>query len=167
MNFMKFAIAIISTFSIFLVACQASSETFEPRADMTFVEANDVEFNAAMIHARETFSEFLEAKGSNDSNYSDFNVKIGLPSSEGTFEHIWVSDVSSDENQFKGKLINEPFRLPNYSIGDTVIFVESQISDWQYLKNGKSEGNFTTRIALKTMPADKAAEVREMLGWDK
>ena len=166
----KFVVCIaVSAFmvSLGLTDCAADVESADSRPDVVFTEPDNLEVNSAMEHARKTFPEFWKAQAKDDPDYSDFNVKIGLPTPAGDTEHIWVSNVSQKLGRYTGTLINVPYNLAEIEYGDEVTFKIEQISDWQYVKNGKSEGNFTTRVLLKDMSTEKANQIRAMLGWDK
>jgi uncharacterized protein YegJ (DUF2314 family) len=51
----------------------------------------------------------------------------------------------------------------NVAEGQRIEVPETDISDWMFRRNGEIVGNETMRVLLNYMPAEEAAQYREML----
>ena len=90
-------------------------------------------------------------------------LKVALPSSNGGREHIWVVGVTRSGDGYRGRLDNEPQRLPGLSRGSEVSFTTDMISDWAYEHNGRLWGGYTLRVMLPDLSPDDAAGLRAHL----
>ena len=146
---------------------ERSGDNWQKREDMAGHNASDPAMQAAIKKARKTLPDFWAAKAKNDDAYYSFSIKAGLKTSDDSLEHIWVADISRDGEKITGTLSNVPADLPNLNIGDEVSFSKDEVTDWQYVYDGKVYGHYTTAVLIKTMPPEQAEETRKMLGWDK
>ena len=152
---------------ILLSGCEQASNDWSSREDIVATDADDPEMNIAIAKARETLPQFWEALSEENKEDHSFNIKVGLPADNGGVEHIWVDSVSKKGSVMTGILINVPMHLSRFKLGDSISFSTSQVTDWQYFHNGKSEGNHVTKVLLQRMPSEKANEIREILGWNE
>jgi len=91
-----------------------------------------------------------------------FAVKVAFPTGNGN-EHIWVDVISHTGDDITGTIDNNPEFRPDLKDGMTVTVKEANVSDWGYLRDGRLYGNFTTRVLVKHMAPDEAAQVKAML----
>lgn len=134
------------------------------RSDMAYVESENEAVNASIVEARLNLDHFWEAKASNDPVLSEFVLKVGLDTSDGGLEHIWMYDVSRDGGVYSGYLANVPQDIPGRKMDDKVTFKQDQISDWAYEKNGKLIGHYTTRALFPYMPKETVDIYKPMMG---
>ncbi len=79
-------------------------------------------------------------------------------------EHMWVRDLERKANgEIWGTLDNAPARDVGYVKGERVRVDAGKIRDWQYARNGRIYGSFTTRALLSRLPKDAAADYRSVL----
>lgn len=58
-------------------------------------------------------------------------IKIGLPiDNENNFEHIWFELIELNEDQFKAKLLQEPYDVKDIHEGDERTFTVNDITNW-------------------------------------
>ena len=150
-----------------LSGCEQASNDWSSRDDVVATNPNDSEMNLAIERARETLPEFWKALSEENEGDHSFNIKVGLPADNGGVEHIWVDSLSEKGSEIIGVLINVPLHLSEYKLGDSVSFTTSQVTDWQYFRDGKSEGNHVTKVLLKQMSSEKADEIKKLLGWEQ
>lgn len=81
----------------------------------------------------------------------------------GHTEHFWLTRVSYANDKFTGTIANEPGVVSNVKMGQEYTLGKTEISDWQYMRDGKMYGNYTLRPLLATLPEDEAERLRSML----
>ncbi len=146
----------------FAVGLTSEAQTVERdgEPDIIYSDHGDVQMNKAQAAARASLDHFWAIKDADPSNAEIHIIKVGLPTNSGTLEHIWVEDISRHGATYKGTLANEPYDLANgLGYGDKVKFTARQISDWAYSENGRMRGHFTTRVLVKSLPRDQAAQI--------
>ena len=117
--------------------------------------------NAAKAEARRTTAEFLTVLAKPPKGTTDIVFKFPL----GGWEHIWVNNVKHLGGHLTGRLANTP-EQPAYKEGDNVDVPITGISDWAYRDaSGFTHGHRTTRVLLRRMDENQAAEIRQSLGW--
>lgn len=126
---------------------------------------DDPEMNQAIQQARDTLDTFLgRVLDENGKGHPAGNVKVAFPVNlnDLTNEHIWVSDISWNGEQFAGLLANEPVAMPGFSYGSEVSFSYDMISDWSVNAGGPLFGHFTTRIVISRLPKTEQAQYKGM-----
>ncbi|MCP5075290.1 MAG: DUF2314 domain-containing protein [Rhodobacteraceae bacterium] len=150
--------AILTLISVVFLATQAVAG--DP---VVVFENEDKEMNAAIAQARSTLPEFLTLVASGNPEIENFGVKVSLQGDE-YIEHIWVSDVTVlGEGKFRGQLANAPVNLGRMKLGDRITFYNRQISDWNFVRDGKAYGYFTVRVIARQMAEDDAAALAGFL----
>jgi uncharacterized protein YegJ (DUF2314 family) len=153
--------SIFAALALFALAPVAVAQKPDPTYDYS---DSDAAMNGAIEDARESYPQFLATfRAAPTGSRGAFMVKVGLPTSEGGPEHIWVEDLRFEGQQLVGVLANEPADLPGLNLGSRVEINEAQISDWSIISAEGMYGNFTTRVMLPDLPADQANEFRQML----
>lgn len=117
------------------------------------------EMDAAIARARNEVDKFIAelSKPTGESHA----VKAPITDKDNT-EHFWLTDVTYQNGEFKGKIGNDPGMVKNVKIGQDWTIKKAEISDWMYIRDGKMYGNYTMRPLLKAMPADQADKFRKM-----
>ena len=103
-------------------------------ADLTPIEGEDAEMNAAIAEARRTFSQFRQAL---EEDWQRMIPIIDRPlitsrfvsASTGKIEHMWVEVTNFDGEQAVGDLANEPDAIPELSAGDELRVGPADITD--------------------------------------
>jgi len=144
-----------------LMGCSRADERPEVEK-LVYAPQHDAAVEAATQKALETLPVFWIKKDANSPGYSDFMLKVALPTRHGGLEYIWIGDVRRSGHKIKGTLANEPFDLEGLSVGSEVEAPATQIADWQYEKAGKLYGHFTTRALQPRANAEQQAQVREL-----
>ena len=88
-------------------------------------------------------------------------LKISFPTAHGGVELLWMGLTGWDAKALRGEIVNEPEDVPNIHAGQAYELTDpSAITDWSYIKGGKSYGEFTTRVMLKF--ADEATRKEQL-----
>ena len=73
-------------------------------------------------------------------------VKIGLPSTEGGNENVWIYTTEKQGDDLKGVIVTQPESLVGgLRKGGKIEFKESDVIDWSYDEDGLRRGEFTKR----------------------
>jgi len=121
---------------------------------------DEQEMDAAIARARSEIDSFIAemSKGTG----TDFSVKVAIEDKDET-EHFWLKDIVYRNGKFEGVIDNEPGMVSNVKRGQRWSAKKAEISDWLFMRDGKMYGNYTLRPLLKTMPEEKAAELKSIL----
>jgi uncharacterized protein YegJ (DUF2314 family) len=124
----------------------------------------DARMNAAIEQARALLPIFMdEFRAAPSASRGAFTIKVALPTSAGTREHIWAGDLRFEGDQLVGSLVNEPLDLPGLALGSRVEINDADISDWSISTPDGTYGAYTSRVMIDDMPPDQAAQYRQAL----
>lgn len=119
------------------------------------VEGDDIEMNKAIQTARATLHKFNSALSAKDTAFNTFTLKVGFPTPDGGKEHIWMSDIVFDKNQYSGIVNNTPEWVTSIKLGDSILIKTGDITDWMYYEGDKIKGAYTMRVIRKRMTAEE------------
>jgi uncharacterized protein YegJ (DUF2314 family) len=125
--------------------------------------AADAEMNAAKAEAQRTLPQFFAALAKPRADEMAFLLKFNL-TPKGDAEFIWANNIVVDGEAITGTLANAPI-AEGFAKDDRVMIDRVLIIDWGYFQGKTMLGNYTTRVMLKSMPPEQAAEVKTALGW--
>lgn len=103
----------------------------------------DPEIAAAVMRAKKELPKFILALKEHPDAEFAINAKFLTPQGP---EQLWVRVDTYEKGVFRGELASEPVGLKEKKKGDPVEVVESNVSDWTYKLDGKTEGGFTTSV---------------------
>lgn len=143
---------------------QEGTEIEREEGNLINVGESNVAVNQAMAKARSTLPIFWGLMEQFPEHPDLFLIKAGLPTTQGSVEHIWVGSLRRSGDTIFGRLENEPFDLlADLHLGDEVEFRTEQVSDWSVWDNGKQYGAFTVRAMVDFVDEELAAELRDSL----
>jgi len=144
----------------------ALTEAFagQARNDVTAVQDNDREMNAAIARARQTLDHYWKAVNSKDPKITQPTIKVLITDKHGS-EHIWLVQVRPHGKGYIGLISNKPVVVKKVSLGQPYQFTKAEVTDWMYRKNGKIYGAYTLRVLVKRMPKEQAAYYRRILAY--
>jgi len=91
-------------------------------------------------------------------------VKIGLPSTEGGNENVWIYTTEKQGDDLKGVIVTQPESLVSgLRKGGKIEFKESDVIDWSYDEDGLRRGEFTKRAEFADLTP---AEIAEALDYE-
>jgi uncharacterized protein YegJ (DUF2314 family) len=128
-------------------------------ADPNFVvfAADDAGLEAAKAQALASLPEFLRRLSAPGADLESAAVKAPLPVPGGS-EHVWLSGIRCEGDQFVGTVDNHPSPETGVQVGARVRVSHSEISDWKLVERGQLVGGFTIRYFMSLMhPAQQAA----------
>ena len=117
------------------------------------VAPDDLEMEAAITAAKESFRQFLDAFLEPAPGQMSFLVKVAFIKGE-EVEHIWVADLNFNRKTPRGVIANEP-ALRGFRFKQHVKFSPSQITDWMYIENGRLVGGYTIRLLRDRMSPEE------------
>lgn len=157
-------IAALVALTLAATALIPASGLAQQRKDVINVPNQDKAMEAAKAKARASLPEFWKEFEKPGPGVANFSVKVEFPIGGTNTEHIWVANVTRlADGKLAGLLANDPRDIKGKKAGDRVVFGEEQISDWQFMRNGKIVGNETMRPLLTRMPKQEADKYRAML----
>lgn len=160
---MKRLLAVVALSAALVQPAWAQKGGREPDPIVEFAE-EDAAMNAAIASARETYPQFLAAfRAAPARDSGNFMVKVGMATSDGGEEHIWVSNLSRDGQRLFGDLANEPQDLPGLHLGSRVEIDHTLVSDWAMTTAEGMYGSYTTRVMLPFIDPHEAAQLRSIL----
>jgi uncharacterized protein YegJ (DUF2314 family) len=128
------------------------------------VSSWDGEVNAAIARARATLPIFWTAYFARQPSETGHSLKVRVKNKANDGEYIWIADVRTDgDGRYSGRFANQPAYLPGQHLGETIEFVEADIADWMFMRNGKIVGGETIRLLLKSLPKLEADAIRARL----
>lgn len=148
-------------FLLFILSCNSNTQNQITGKDSTkiiIVEQGNKEMAAAITTAKSWLSKFDSALFSNNSNYNSFSLKVRFAYGENNGEHIWLKDITKNQEQYVGIVNNEPEYISNLKLNDTIKINQRDISDWMYLDNDILTGGFTIRLFRERMTEVERAE---------
>jgi uncharacterized protein YegJ (DUF2314 family) len=133
------------------VHCDEALGVVKPGGRIFHSPTSDSAMQEAIAAARASTPSFivrLEAPHPGDRN---FGIKFPFRDGDET-EHMWVSDVRREGNEFVGIVEAEAQSVGNVVKGSEVRVPVSGISDWGFSNGDAIHGNYTTRVMLPTLP---------------
>lgn len=151
---------LIILISIIFLSCKTDKterieRTNEP--DIHKLNDSDKEMDNAILLAQQTINKFKKAYKENNDDYKDFSIKMPFKTTHG-YEHIWLSDITYENNEFRGVVNKSPAFTREVNIGDTIMIDTKNISDWMYVENGKLRGGYSIRAIRDKMSASQKKE---------
>jgi uncharacterized protein YegJ (DUF2314 family) len=133
------------------VHCDEALGVVKPGGGIFHSPTSDSAMQDAIAAARASTPSFiarLEAPQPGDRN---FGIKFPFRDGDET-EHMWVSDVRREGDEFVGIVEADAQCVGNVVKGSEVRVPVSGISDWGFSNGDAIHGNYTTRVMLPTLP---------------
>jgi uncharacterized protein YegJ (DUF2314 family) len=105
----------------------------------------------AVAEARRRWPEFVEAFTRPRPGQKSFAVKAPVRDGD-ELEFAWIQVSRLDGDVIEGILDNEPVRLRNVKIGDTLRVTVGDLNDWIFVDGESLIGGFTLRIVRNPQP---------------
>ena len=129
------------------------------------VSQSDESMNAAIVKAKTTLPQFIEALHHAKPSYRDFAVKKPYATPNGSEEHMWIANLKESNGVFEGTINNDAYDTRLVKYGDTVRFPIDQISDWKYIDGESLVGGFTIRYFFDRMSPEEKKALEEEGGY--
>ncbi len=115
--------------------------------ELTVIETEDIEQEAAHQKAKETLSLVRDRYRDGYCSRAAFHVKYGFQVTDQKREFLWIAVTRWENGHIRGLLVNEPESDLSLQAGQTVEISESDIYDWLIVhEDGRTEGDFTNRL---------------------
>jgi uncharacterized protein YegJ (DUF2314 family) len=122
---------LLAAAAVGLAGCGGGNGPSGPESadNIVSVEVDDPRVAAARDTSQRRWPEFLASFRGRTPGV-DHAVKVALPNSEGSLEHIWVSVASIRGATIDGSLANDPVGDLGVVYGDPVSVEQAQVEDW-------------------------------------
>ena len=145
----------MNTFAVNSIAAARTSDITLPDQpqvlDFTAPQA------AARVHLDHFFRAVLDDFGVAQRQAA---VRVSLPTTDGRQRLVWLTPFVVDGGQFLGA----DGSTGSGENSGLIPFKRSQVVDWSFTgEDGRLFGNFTTRLILQTLQAERAAEIAALL----
>ncbi len=134
------------------ISCDDALGVLDNCGSQLFHSANgDTAMQDAIAAARAAVPEFIARLESPQPGDDAFGIKFPFRDGD-KVEHIWVSHVRRDGDEFVGLVAAEPHSVSTVHAGKEVRLPVGEISDWAFSNGAALHGNYTTRLILGTLP---------------
>ncbi|KKO90008.1 hypothetical protein AAW12_18810 [Sphingobacterium sp. Ag1] len=159
-------ILFVAVSSALLLACQSPSIKDKIENDEVIgFRSDDEAMNAAIVKAKNSLNQFVQAVEKPQEGYEAFALKIAYDTPDKSLEHIWVGDISYQNGQFTGVVSNSPVSTKEVALGDTVVINKQNISDWMYLDKGILRGGYTIRAMRDQLSGSEKEEFNKSIDF--
>ncbi len=134
----------------------------EPSEQPNQTKTDDSELEKARKRALATLDRFWQAFENPGEGEESFMIKVRIQDANAT-EYFWCGRIQRSETGIKCTVANEPREVQSVAFGEIIAVDQDQIVDWMYRKNGFIHGNYSMRVLIERMPAEKAEFYRSML----
>jgi uncharacterized protein YegJ (DUF2314 family) len=119
--------------------------------DVQLVRQTNEKMNAAFGEARQNLPQFLQAMKAPKPG-QQFTVKVKVTDGTHT-EYMWLRDLTYDGSQFHGALVDDPYEVKGYHMGQVMNVPSSQIADWIIMEDGTiTAGGYTQKVLDEMKP---------------
>lgn len=156
--------------SVLTNACTKTENNRDAGGTDTIVSVSkeDEEMNAIISEARKNIKQFEDAFNEPKSNQSDFSVKYPLETDPGSknnvIEHIWLVNITHENEKYFGIVGNDPFYIKKIKLGDEIEFDIKNISDWKYTESGYVVGGKSIKYFYDRMSSDERKQFVKQSG---
>ncbi len=159
-------ILFVAVSSALLLACQSPSIKDKIENDEVIgFRSDDEAMNAAIVKAKNSLNQFVQAVEKPQEGYEAFALKIAYDTPDKSLEHIWVGNISYQNGQFTGVVSNSPVSTKEVALGDTVVIDKQNISDWMYLDKGILRGGYTIRAMRDQLSGSEKEEFNKSIDF--
>lgn len=133
------------------VHCDEALGALRPDGKIFHSPTSDNAMQDAIAAARSSTASFVARLEAPQPGDHAFGIKFPFRDGD-EVEHMWVSDVRRDGDQFVGIVEADAQLVGNVAKGATVRVPMGEISDWGFNNGTAIHGNYTTRVMLDTLP---------------
>ncbi|RSK32395.1 YegJ family protein [Hymenobacter metallilatus] len=151
--------------ALLLGSCQSADKKpgWNAVKRMYFAPSDDAEMTVALYDSRKTVDQFIVALTSGDTAAYNFGIKAAFPTSDGTNEHIWLTDIQVKGDSLLGTIDNEPEFTTVVKFGQQVAVHKDSITDWNYTRNGKLVGGYSIRVVRSRLNPEEQKQFDQQL----
>jgi uncharacterized protein YegJ (DUF2314 family) len=165
---MRYLVLFACALSILISGCKKYSTEKRGDDSVAAVSSDDAEMNKIIEDARKTSKNFYRILNAKKNNQRDFSVKYPFQVDGGDsadVEHIWLSNLTMENNTYYGIVSNDPFYVKGMKIGDKVRYDPEKISDWKYIENGCLVGGKSIIFFLKNLSSEEKKEILSQMDY--
>jgi uncharacterized protein YegJ (DUF2314 family) len=122
-----------------LSACgggSSSSSEPEPASNIKTLPADHPSITIAQKEAQTGWNAFVASFNKGDDELHH-NVKLAMPTADGSREHVWVEVTSITGDAIEGTLNNDPVGDLGFAYGDVVVLERDDVEDWAVYRDGE------------------------------
>ena len=149
------ALALIGVLLTLLTACSK-------RDKVVGIGDDDPEMAAAISKAQATLPQFWQMFDKRENGESNFVLVVRI-TDKGRIEHFFTTDFKRRDGKTMVTISNAPKIVASVKLGERIEIPEADITDWQYMRDGKYVGMTTFKARFKRMPADQVEQAKKMM----
>jgi uncharacterized protein YegJ (DUF2314 family) len=123
---------------------------------------DDPEMAAAIAKARATLPQFWQVFDKRDHGESNFVLVVRI-TDKGRIEHFHTTDFERRDGKTMVTINRDPKIVASVKSGDRIEIPEADITDWNYMRDGKYVGMVTFKARFKRMPAEQVEQAKKRM----
>ena len=125
---------------------------------------DDPEMAAAISKAQATLPQFWQVFDKREHGESNFVLVVRI-TDKGRIEHFQTTDFERRDGKTMVTISHAPKIVASVKLGDRIEIPAADITDWQYMRDGKYVGMATFKVQLKHMhwPADQVEQIKKRM----
>ena len=151
----QIALLLVAVVVTLLTACSK-------RDKVVGIGDDDPEMAAAIPKARQTLPQFWQVFDKREHGESNFVLVVRI-TDKGRIEPFFATDFERRDGKTMVTISNAPKIVASVKLGDRIEIPEADITDWQYMRDGKYVGMTTFKVWFKRMPADQVEQAKKMM----
>jgi len=132
------------------------------KRDKGYVEDSDPEMAAAIAKAQATLPQFWQVFDQRAGGESNFVLVVRI-TDKGRIEHFHTTDFERRDGKTMVTIKHDPKIVSSVKLGDRIEIPAADITDWNYMRDGKYVGMFTMKPRFKYMPAEVVEAFKKVL----
>lgn len=129
------------------------------RRDKDYVEDTDPEMADAIAKAQKALPRFWEAFDTRSRDESNFVLVVRI-TDKGRIEHFFTGEFERRDGKTIVTITNSPKIVSTVKAGDRLEIPPADITDWNYMREGKHVGMFTMKPRFKHMPPGQVEAIK-------
>jgi uncharacterized protein YegJ (DUF2314 family) len=123
---------------------------------------DDPEMAAAIAKAQGTLPQFWQVFDKREHGESNFVLVVRI-TDKGRIEHFHTTDFERRDGKTRVTINRDPKIVMSVKSGDRIEIPEADITDWNYMRDGKYVGMATFKARFKRMPAEQVEQAKKMM----
>src|ERR1035437_2544686 len=151
----QIALLLVAVLVTLLTACSK-------RDKVVGIGDDDPEMAAAIAKARQTLPQFWQMFDKRERGESNFVLVVRI-TDKGRVEHFFTTDFERRDGKTMVTISNAPKIVASVKLGDRSEIAEADITDWQYMRDGKYVGMTTFKAQFKHMRPADVEQIKTMM----
>ena len=154
----QIALLLVAVLVTLLTACSKQDK-------VVGIGDDDLEMAAAIAKAQASLPQFWQVFDKREHGESNFVLVVRI-TDKGRIEHFHTTDFERRDSKTMVTISHAPKIVASVKLGDRIEIPAADITDWQYMRDGKYVGMAMFKVQLKHMhmPADQVKQFKQVMG---